>query len=708
MEFMNNSVRVDQDLDNQKFTSRKKHELTKTRSHDLCRHWHCGKFKVFVEDSEPLRRRILDPRNNLFQLWNRIFFISSLVSLFLDPLYLFLPMLDGSNSCMRIDRRLQIIVTIFRSIIDLFYILNMIMKFQTAYIAPTSLVLGSGELVVDPEQIAKRYLKTSFFLELVASLPIPQLAVWFLIPSLRRSNADRTKTDLLLIALFQYFLRMYLIFPLASEIARANGAVIEKSWLGAAYNLFLYMMACHTIGATWYLLAIERGNTCWQIACRNDIASNCQLDFLDCDSLTNGLSSVREQWMNITPVFSNCNATNLTNSFSFGIYGIAWTTQITSSNFLDKYTYTVWWGLMNLSSLGQNLATSTFGGENIFSIIVGTLGLILFARVLANLQTLLQSLKVRVEECRVQRGDTEEFMEYRQLPQDLRERVRRYDEYKWVATRGVDEETIMQSLPMDLRRDIKRHLCLNIVLQVPFFAQMDDQLIDAIIEGLTPALSTEGTYIVREGDPVNEMFFIIRGYLESATTDGGRAGFFNSITLGPGDFCGEELLNWALFTKPTLNLPSSTRTVKALVEVEAFALRAEDLSFVANQFRRLHSKKLKHTFRFHSNQWRKWSACFIQAAWRRYKRRKLTAELFEKERFSSSQNQEFESCRSFATSVGFESFRSFGNHAELMAEAAQNNPNIRRGIQISHDSDDELPKLQKPEEPDFSVEVEDE
>lgn len=132
---------------------------------------------------------------------------------------------------------------------------------------------------------------------------------------------------------------------------------------------------------------------------------------------------------------------------------------------------------------------------------------------------------------------------------------------------------------------------------MPFFAQMDDQLIDAICERLVPSLNTKDTYVTREGDPVNEMLFIIRGQMESSTTDGGRSGFFNSITLRPGDFCGEELLTWALMPNINQNLPLSTRTVRTLSEVEAFALRAEDLKFVANQFRRLHSKKLQHAFR---------------------------------------------------------------------------------------------------------------
>lgn len=57
-------------------------------------------------------------------------------------------------------------------------------------------------------------------------------------------------------------------------------------------------------------------------------------------------------------------------------------------------------------------------------------------------------------------------MHHRLLPQDLRERVRRYDQYKWLETRGVDEFNIVQNLPKDLRRDIKRHLCLGLVKRV--------------------------------------------------------------------------------------------------------------------------------------------------------------------------------------------------------------------------------------------------
>lgn len=127
---------------------------------------------------------------------------------------------------------------------------------------------------------------------------------------------------------------------------------------------------------------------------------------------------------------------------------------------------------------------------------------------------------------------------------------------------------------------------------------MDDSLLDAMCERLKPALCTEGTVILREGDPVNEMFFVIRGQLESMTHNGAQSGLFNYVVLGVGDFCGDELLTWALDPKPQNHLPVSTHTVKALKEVEAFSLSADDLKFVASQFRKLHSRQLQHTFRW--------------------------------------------------------------------------------------------------------------
>lgn len=73
---------------------------------------------------------------------------------------------------------------------------------------------------------------------------------------------------------------------------------------------------------------------------------------------------------------------------------------------------------------------------------------------------------MRVEEMRVKRRDAEQWMSHRMLPENLKERIRRYEQYKWQETRGVEEDNLVKNLPKDLRRDIKRHLCLKLLMRV--------------------------------------------------------------------------------------------------------------------------------------------------------------------------------------------------------------------------------------------------
>lgn len=658
-----------------------------------------GRSKVFPEDLAPGRSKMLDPGGEIMLRWNWIFIFSCLVALFVDPLYFYLPTVLGTrdDSCVKTDLNLRIIVTCFRTLADLFYVLHIVIKFRTAYVAPSSRVFGRGELVMDPKKIARRYIRSDFFVDLIAALPLPQMVIWFIIPAARSSRTDHNNNALALIVLLQYIPRLYLIYPLSSQIVKATGVVTKTAWAGAAYNLLLYMLASHVLGAAWYLLSVDRYTSCWKSICRNEESPiKCSLEYLSCG----GFDPSRQRWVNSTNVFKSCDPKN--DTFNYGIFENAVTKNIVSSNFVERYCYCLWWGLQQLSSYGQNLSTSMYIGETSFAILIAILGLVLFAHLIGNMQTYLQSLTIRLEEWRLKRRDTEEWMRHRQLPGDLKERVHRFGLYKWLATRGVDEESILHGLPADLRRDIQRHLCLDLVRRVPFFSQMDDPLLDAICERLVSSLSTDHTYIVREGDPVTEMLFIIRGRLESSTTNGGRTGFFNSITLRPGDFCGEELLAWALLPKSSVNLPSSTRTVRTLVEVEAFALRAEDLKFVANQFRRLHSKKLQHTFRFHSHHWRTWAACFIQAAWRRHKRRSMENSLSMKEYEDVVKGSGPETEDSFVSRNPSQTKLNLG----VTILASRFAANTRRGAQKIKDV--EMPKLQKPEEPDFSSEPYDE
>nr|XP_009778096.1 PREDICTED: cyclic nucleotide-gated ion channel 1-like [Nicotiana sylvestris] len=631
-------------------------------------------------------KKMLDPQGPFLQKWNKIFVLSCVIAVSLDPLFFYIPVIDNDNKCLHLDRKMEVTASVLRSITDIFYLLHIVLQFRTGFIAPSSRVFGRGVLVEDAWEIAKRYLSSYFFIDILAVLPLPQVVILVVIPRLRGARSLNTKNLLKFVVFFQYIPRLLRVYPLYKEVTRTSGILTETAWAGAAFNLFLYMLASHVLGAFWYLFSIERESTCWQRACGN--SSACHHASLYCDDDHTGFKTL----LNSSCPIETPNAT----VFDFGIFLDALQSGVVESmDFPQKFFYCFWWGLQNLSSLGQNLQTSTYVWEICFAVFISIAGLVLFSFLIGNMQTYLQSTTIRLEEMRVKRRDAEQWMSHRLLPEHLRERIRRYEQYKWQETRGVDEENLIHNLPKDLRRDIKRHLCLALLMRVPMFEKMDEQLLDALCDRLRPVLYTENSFIVREGDPVDEMLFIMRGKLLTVTTNGGRTGVFNSDYLKAGDFCGEELLTWALDPHLSNNLPISTRTVQALSEVEAFALVADDLKFVASQFRRLHSKQLRHTFRFYSQQWRTWAACFIQAAWRRHCRKKLEESLREEE----SRLQD-------ALARGSGSSPSLGATIYASRFAANALRALRRNTSKKARMADRISPilLQKPAEPDFTAE----
>ncbi|KAF9669067.1 hypothetical protein SADUNF_Sadunf14G0069200 [Salix dunnii] len=522
------------------------------------------------------KKKILDPQGPFLQKWNKIIMIVCVLAVAIDPLFFYIPWVNSKEKCLDVDKKMQTAACILRTVIDALYVFRILFQFRTGFIAPSSRVFGRGELVEDPKVIAKKYLTSYFIVDILAILPLPQVVVVIILPLVDGPVSLATKNLFEFVILSQYIPRFARIYPLFKEINRTSGVFTETAWAGAVFNLFLYMLASHIFGAFWYLFSIEREDTCWHEACKDQV--NCHTTYWYCGDHR------PEKYTFPTGSCPYIQPDQVHNStvFNFGIFIDALDSGLVeSTNFPRKFFYCFWWGLRNL----------------------------------------------RVEEMRVKRRDTDQWMSHRMLPDNLRERIRRYEQYKWQETRGVEERGLIRNLPKDLRRDINRHLCLDLIKKVPIFEKMDEKILDAVCDRLKATLYPKDSYIVREGDPVDEMLFIMRGNLVSVTTNGGRTGFFNAVSLKAGDFCGEMLLTWALDPQSSSNLPISTRTVQALSEVEAFSLEADDLKSVASQFRQLNHKDIQHTFR----QWKTWAACFIQAAWRSHCRRKQAKSLRQAE-----------------------------------------------------------------------------
>ncbi|VVB05569.1 unnamed protein product [Arabis nemorensis] len=221
----------------------------------------------------------------------------------------------------------------------------------------------------------------------------------------------------------------------------------------------------------------------------------------------------------------------------------------------------------------------------------------------------------------LRRRDVEQWMSHRRLPEEIRKRVQETERFRWAASRGVNEDLLLEVMTDDLRRDIKRQLFL-FLKEVRIFSLMDECILDSIRERLRQKTYIRGSTVLHRRGLVEQIIFIVRGAMESIGEDG------YVLPLSEG----EELLTWCL-ERPAVNPDGtkirmlskgflSTRTVRCVTNVEAFSLSVADLEDVTSLFSRfLSSHRVQGAIRYESPHCRLRVARHIQVVWRYRKKR---------------------------------------------------------------------------------------
>ncbi|KAF3784699.1 Cyclic nucleotide-gated ion channel 4 [Nymphaea thermarum] len=537
---------------------------------------------------------VLDPRSRLIQEWNKVFLLISGVGSAVDPLFFYTLSVSSRCNCVYIDGWLALTVTALRCMADFVHLWHIWLQLRLAYAPKPSLVAmgGGGRLQSHPRKVALHYLKSKkgFLLDAFVILPLPHLVVWVVAPNLiANGKTTWVMTVFLVTFLFQYLPKLY---HATSLLRRMN--VFGTIWWGFSLNMMAYFVAAHASGACWYLLGIQRAAKCLKEQCLE--MDGCGLKVLGCkEPIYYGVDMVRGgmrmAWAAHRAAGDVCLASS--DKFNYGAY--KWVVPlVTSTNRLEKVLFPIFWGLMTLSTFG-NLESTTEWSEVVFNIIILTSGLVLVTMLIGNIKVFLHATTSKKQKMQLKMRNLEWWMKRRQLPQGFRQRVRQYERQRWAAMRGVDESNMIRNLPEGLRRDIKYHLCLDLVRQAR-------------------------SLITKEGEPVERMLFVLRGHLQS--TQVLRDGVKSCCMLGPGNFSGDELLSWCLRRPFVERLPPSSFTLVSLETTEAFGLEAADLKYVTQHFRyNFTNEKVRRSARYYSPGWRTWAAVAIQLAWRRYRHR---------------------------------------------------------------------------------------
>lgn len=136
-------------------------------------------FNSFVNKGLGSGKKVLDPQGAFLQKWNKIFVLSCVIAVSLDPLFFYVPVINGDRKCVDLDKKMETTASVLRSFTDIFYIFHIILQFRTGFIAPSSRVFGRGVLVEDTWLIAKKYMSSHFLVDILAVLPLPQVSEIF-------------------------------------------------------------------------------------------------------------------------------------------------------------------------------------------------------------------------------------------------------------------------------------------------------------------------------------------------------------------------------------------------------------------------------------------------------------------------------------------------------------------------------------------------
>ncbi|GKV42536.1 hypothetical protein SLEP1_g49927 [Rubroshorea leprosula] len=560
--------------------------------------------------------QVLDPRTKWVQEWNRVNLLFILTGLFLDPLSFYALSISDQCMCLYIDGWFAITITALRCITDAFHVWNVWLQLKMdtrlySYTAPMAAAKdevegeggggGASHTATAGGRMAVRYLNDwkEFFFDLFVILPIPQIVVWVIIPSMLKEGSVTKEMTVFL------FTFLFPIPPKDKPLRLPPPPHAEPFRLRFGDNWWGHFPQPHRIlcrissGACWYMLGIQRSAQCLRDQCRQ--IEGCDLRILAAkEPIYYGTTqAMRERarlaWAGNNQVRSTC--IESPHNYGYGAYeGVV--QLVTNESHLEKILFPIFWGIMNLSTFG-NLVNTTAWSEALFSIIVLTLALILLTMLLANIKVFLHAITSKKQGMQLKMRKIEWWMRKKNLPQELRQRVRNYQQQKWASTRGVDESEMIRTLHEGLRRDIKYHLCFDLVRQVPLFQHMDDLVLENICDRVKSLIFTKGETITKEGDPVQRMLFVVRGHLQSSQVL--RSGVKSYCTLGPGNFCGDELLSWCLRRPFIERLPPSSSTLVTLETTEAFGLEAGDVKYVTQHFRYTFvNEKVKRSARYYS------------------------------------------------------------------------------------------------------------
>ncbi|XP_076317269.1 potassium/sodium hyperpolarization-activated cyclic nucleotide-gated channel 2-like isoform X2 [Tachypleus tridentatus] len=368
----------------------------------------------------------------------------------------------------------------FNCLSDTIFLLDIVVNFRTGIMKQD----GSEQVILDPNLIAKHYVRTWFFLDLISSIPLDYIFLIF--------NPDYSDNFQLLHA--GRALRILRLVKMLSllRLLRLSRLVRYVSQWEEVYFLNMASVFMKIFNLICMMLLIGHWSGCLQflVPMLQEFPSN--------------------SWVAIN---------ELQNVFWF-----------------EQYSWALFKAMSHMLCIGYGRFPPQSLTDMWLTLLSMISGAICYALFLGHTTNLIQSLDSSRRQYREKLKQVEEYMAYRKLPRDLRHRITDYFEHRYQG-KYFDENAILGELSEKLREDVINFNCRSLVASVPFFSNADSNFVNDVVTKLEYEVFQPGDIIIKEGTLGTKMYFIQEGIVDIIMSNG-----IIATSLSDGSYFGEICL----------------------------------------------------------------------------------------------------------------------------------------------------------------------
>uniref|UniRef100_A0A4W3IAH8 Cyclic nucleotide-binding domain-containing protein n=1 Tax=Callorhinchus milii TaxID=7868 RepID=A0A4W3IAH8_CALMI len=367
---------------------------------------------------------------------------------------------------------------VFNVVSDTFFLVDLVLNFRTGIV-----VEDNTEIILDPQKIKMKYLKSWFVVDFISSIPVDYI---FLIVETRiDSEVYKTARALRIVRftkilsllrllrlsrLIRYIHQWEEIFHMTYDLASAVVRIVNL--------IGMMLLLCHWDGCLQFLVPMlqEFPPDCW-------VSLN---------------HMVKDSWGR-------------------------------------QYSYALFKAMSHMLCIGYGQQAPVSMSDVWLTMLSMIVGATCYAMFIGHATALIQSLDSSRRQYQEKYKQVEQYMSFHKLPGEMRQRIHDYYEHRYQG-KMFDEESILGELSEPLREEIINFNCRKLVASMPLFANADPNFVTSMLTKLRFEVFQPGDYIIREGTVGKKMYFIQHGVV-SVLTKGNK-----ETKLSDGSYFGEICL----------------------------------------------------------------------------------------------------------------------------------------------------------------------